>query len=280
MFCSTNAVIQRSSQELAYEAGIPLSGASLFMVHVFGKGNHIYADKAGCYQTDQLSEAEVYLKSSSDAFDYFDKDTTNLLGNHQAHHYFNDIARRIWKHGGVSELRFPDGKKEYARLAHHYSHLGVSTTDGVCVPNISNLYATGDATGNLYWTGYGIRLPGVALTATLLSAKKIAEKIGEKANNASGENCSITDNNPPAYVACNTFKPEEQKIRRINTKHLLNTTFGDNALAACEQWHEDLEGLDNKKGTLLALSQKTVDAIMYSQGDHAEPYTFSSNYSI
>lgn len=241
MFLSTNAQIYNSPQELAFNVGLPLVDSSIYMFHIAGFCSADGSPKAGCFETDNLSKFQVYLKNNSNnQFDLLDTKTTNLFKEHKAHYHFDEIAKRFIKHDGRVILNNPDnGKSLYARVSHHYSHIAVDTIDGVSVKNMSNLYAVGDASGTGFWTGRKVRLPGFALTKCLTDADWILDKADFKTINTP---ITIIDNNICILnkESRKDIKTFENKLRQLNTKFLFRIEFGNNKLADSKLWVESL----------------------------------------
>ena len=105
MFESTNVPIQNSPQELAWEAGFGLVDATKFMFHIMGNVGKDGSSRPGCFETDKLDQAKVYLpiKAGSDK-EYLDKYTTDLLRNHKSHYKFSEISRRFISTGGKCRI--------------------------------------------------------------------------------------------------------------------------------------------------------------------------------
>jgi hypothetical protein len=59
LFESTNVSIPYSSQELAFNAKIPIHGAHLHMFHILGRCGSSFQHKRGCFETDKLSHCRV-----------------------------------------------------------------------------------------------------------------------------------------------------------------------------------------------------------------------------
>ena len=253
LFHSTNVSIPYSSQELAHEADLELDAPHLHMFHILGNCGADGRVKVGCFETDALAGAQVYLRDEADQFSIFDAETTRLLAEHQGHYHFKSIAARFLRHGGVVQLRQDNQKPRHGRVSHHYSHLGVRTTDGTRIAGLENAYAVGDAVGTTFWTGMTVRLPGMALTNCLvtawLAARDVTERFGgsRQLNVRQGEAV-------PALPA----SPLETRIRDINTESATQIEFGnspvkDLALA----WTSQLDALgeaDPQTRTLLEIS--------------------------
>jgi len=227
IFNSTNIPFVFSSQELAYKADILLSGATLNMFHIFGNAKADGAPKAGCYETDLLDSSQIYLfNNDTGKYDILDEETTDLLSSHQSHYHFNEISRRFLDHGGIVNIVTPGIKDRFARVSHHYSHLGVCTENGVRVKNSDNLFAVGDAVTTSHWSGHQIRYPGVALTNCLVTAYKTAQEISETNIFLNPIKIAIQKNKTSLCPtlkrnATNDFK----RLKNINTAHLFELEF-------------------------------------------------------
>lgn len=176
LFLSTNKDIGYSPQELAFDAGLSLVGSTTHMIHPFGNADAGGNPRLGCFETDELAEADVYLDGASRA-PKFDTYSTELLRQRQGHYYFPEIVQRFRDHGSVTRLDFPNGDSKFARVSYHYGHLGVETTDGVQVKGVDNLYAAGDASSISFWTEHHERFPGFALLKCIVDAKRIEQQI-------------------------------------------------------------------------------------------------------
>jgi hypothetical protein len=258
IFESTNVPIRNSSHELAYEAGVALVGASVNMFHILGNTNSRGETKIGCFETDNLSGSEIYLYNrESEAFDIFDEITSSLLKAHEAHYHFASIAKRFLQHGGLVQIRGPQKKIEYGKVSHHYSHMGIKTANGVQASGFENLYAVGDAASTCFWTNYQVRLPGIALTNCLVTARLAALEINK------------TDDAPKNATQCDEIKssivpPVENadafsQLRKINSQSLLGIEFKlqDHAQTVSE-WINRLDNLRLMEGTspLMEISEK------------------------
>ncbi len=241
MFESTNVAIQNSPQELAWEAGLGLVDATKFMFHIMGNVGKDGSSRPGCLETDKLDQAKVYLpiKAGSDE-EYLDKYTTDLLRNHKAHDKFPEISRGFISKGGKCRISLPDGTSSPGQVAHHYSHLGVETDNGIAVTGVRNLSAIGDASGTGFWSGNKVRFPGTALDNCLVGAALLAKQspgtwsdpvvvkpIAEKA---------IPMSRNVAHHA-----NQAKLLRQINTHHLFDIEFGNQPRQSASNWVATLE---------------------------------------
>lgn len=176
LFLSTNKDIANSAQEMAFDAGLSLVDSTLHMIHPFGNCDTKGNPRIGCFETDTLSGVKVYLDGTSNT-PIYDRETTELLLSHQAHYHFPQIAKRFREHGGIVLLEYPDGNRDYARVSHHYGHIGIDTIDGVSVRGVTNLLAVGDASGIGYWTNHRERFPGFALLKCIIDAELVVRRI-------------------------------------------------------------------------------------------------------
>ncbi len=174
LYHSTNRTIDNSAHELAYDAGLDLVDSTLHMLHPFGFCAPDGTLRTGCFETDQLQSAKVFLNGLSSR-PVYDDETTRLLHEHKAHYHFPEIMRRFMRHGSVVKLEFEDGSK-LARVGYHYGHMGIDTSDGISVTGVQNLAAVGDASGLGYWTGRKERFPGFALLKCFTDAELYARR--------------------------------------------------------------------------------------------------------
>ena len=240
MFESTNVAIQNSPQELAWEAGFGLVDATKFMFHVMGNVGKDGSSRPGCLETDKLDQAKVYLpiKAGSDE-EYLDKYTTDLLRNHKAHYKFPEISRGFISKGGKCRISLPDGTSTLAQVAHHYSHLGVETDNGIAVTGVCNLSAIGDASGTGFWSGNKVRFPGTALDNCLVGAALIAKQ-------SPGTWSGPAVIKPIAEQATPLNRDAVQRdrdklLRQINTHYLFDIEFGNNVRQSASNWVATLE---------------------------------------
>ena len=162
----------RSSVALAYEAGLPIGGATVHMLHPFGIPGHGSAPR-GFYDTGSLQGAIVSFADGA-----VDHETTELLAMRLAVYHLPEIVKRFHEHGGKAFLAFPDGRHAECLVTHHYSHIGVHTTDGITSPSTARVLAAGDA-AVMHWTGLIERPSGAGLTRCLVDARKIAERVAD-----------------------------------------------------------------------------------------------------
>lgn len=223
IFHSTNVPIRYSPQHLLYEAGLDMVGSTLNMFHILGHSNSSGSTKVGCFETDRLSSADIFLRNDATGeFSIYDQMTTALLREHKAHYHFDDIARRFLAHGGVAQVRHSDESIEYGRVSHHYSHMAARTLDGVRVWDTENLFSIGDAAGTGYWSGFQVRFPGAALTNCLVTAKYAASGICEHATNRMRR----VQISVGRTIGTDIELPEIEKlVRDTNTKFLLDISY-------------------------------------------------------
>ncbi len=262
MYESTNKKITHSSQELAYEAGLDLTGGTIQMLHPFGRAKSDGTALVGCYGTDDLSTATVIFNDDG----HIDYETTELLRGHRAHDYFKDITRRFYDHGSVVTLDFPDRAPETARVSHHYSHLGIVTKDGVTVSGVNNLYAVGDASNLNYWTRHTPRLPGFAFTKSLVDARLVSEKITPSTSRidivAGDEGGSFGKND------------ESKEIRAINTTRMMAAEFDELNDAGHREWKEAIISL-GKDSAIADISIAVAEAYRRKKLGILEPITIN-----
>jgi len=251
MFSSTNVPILNSPQELAFEAGCELSGATTHMFHILGNVKSTGESKTGCYETDLLSSKQIFLYSAANSkYNIYDAATTALLSQHKAHNHFHEICERFLEHGGTVEIRDQESGRRYARVSHHYSHLGVRTDDGVTVSGLNNLYAIGDACSTGYWTEYQSRKPGLALTNCLVTACLVSAKLANMNNRdsiyqeVSGKSDVSIDGSDQVQISF------EKSLRSINTECLLDIHFSSEIGIAgkARLWRERLRELSPVPG--------------------------------
>jgi len=263
LFLSTNKKISHSAPELAMKAGLPLVGSTINMLHPFGRCDASGKPRVGCFETDKLSDADVYLGLDGGTFD---ETTTSLLREHAAHQSMRDIARRFREHGSVVTLKYPDGSTDIARVSHHYSHMGIKTTDGVHVEGMQNLFAVGDASDIGYWTAYNERLPGIALTKCLVDAALVADAL--QSMQPTTQRRELTRTAPTVsrqdHALCDTH------VRDINTTSMIAWNLSDTAMNRTHlstEWRNQLDQVEASTSDFLTLSKKVAAAhILASQG--------------
>lgn len=283
MFLSTNAHIYNSPQELAFNAGIPLVDSTLFMFHIVGYCTSEGDTKTGCFELDNLAGFQVYLKNISQGqFNILDERTTELLKEHKAHYFFEEIARRFIQHGGMIKLTSNESENEnlFARVSHHYSHIAVQTSDGVTVSGVDNLFAVGDASGLGYWTERNIRLTGFALTKCLTDADWILDKEAFSSQ-STGIKIEAMENSDEALIKDRkTIKVLEGHLRKLNTEFLFKIIFSDDAINDSQQWINKLfevsAKINTKDSTLFSISLCTAYSFWNSlTSNSANPDVFS-----
>lgn len=250
---STNKPIEHSATELAVAAGLPLQDLSLHMVHPFGNSGADGSRRIGCHETDNLAGAQVYLPDGNGKLD-LDRETTELLGDHQAHYYFPQIARRFNERGGVATIQHPNGTVSHAGVSEHYWHAGITTTNGVRVTGHNNVYAVGDASNVGYWTNHKERFPGVALTKCLVDGVLTAEDIVFQ---------SMAGTNGAATLGPQSAKPTVHEsdrtaitsLRQLNSHYLTQLQQGRDPRVAGD-WYDALDRCAGVSPTLLGLSKR------------------------
>lgn len=242
LFNSTNRLIDRSSHELAYKAGLSIVGSTTHMFHPFGKASPSGRVLRGCYETDALANTQVYLDVFSDQ-PQLDAETTELLREHQAHYHMPEIVQRFRRYGAIVLLVDPAGGSRLARANHHYTQLGVSTTDGVRSAEVDNLYAVGDASGVGYWTNGKVRLPGLALTKCLVDARLVGEQLADQRH----QTTRLTRITSRPVRAGESVRQTGEKLRSINTQYLERfdaATDGQERKVQAAAWVDELQDVD------------------------------------
>lgn len=272
LFLSTNKDIANSVQELTFANGIPLVDSTLHMIHPFGNCDSEGRPRLGCFETDELVGAKVYLGGTATK-NMLDTETTALLEAHQAHYHFPAIAKRFREHGSVVGLELPDGSSTQARVSHHYGHLGIETTDGVSVAGIGNLYAIGDASGIGYWTNHKERFPGFALVKCLTDAALVTASL--QAKDTKQTPVTLADLQPVRGGTTN--KNEVAALKQLNTRHLdswLSAADADTKTAVASAWTEALSGASFGGGSVLHALSSAI-AFAHKQvggGNTSEPF--------
>lgn len=246
LFQSTNRAIRDSGSQLIFEAGLGLNDFEVNMLHPFSRTNTKGDSLVGCYETDRLEKARVYLDGLADK-PIFDERTTDLLSAHEAHYHFPEIAERFIAFGGVVKIVFPDNSQRLARVSHHYSHMSIDTGDGVSVNGVNNLFAVGDAAGTGFWTNHKERFPGFALVKALVDGGVSTNAILSRSESADVSIKSL-QTEPMQELTSAVLnrvltREDEIAIRKINTKNLLalHVSKNQNARAElAEQWVDDL----------------------------------------
>lgn len=267
LFLSTNKTISHSAPELALKAGLPLVGSTINMLHPFGRCDTSGRPRVGCFETDKLSDADVYFGIEGDTLD---KTTTALLRDHAAHQSMRDIARRFQEHGSIVTLKYPDGSADIARVSHHYSHMGIKTTDGVRVDGMRNLFAVGDASDIGRWTAYNERLPGVALTKCLVDAALVADAL---------QSLQPSVIRRKLYRAVSTvnqegYTPYDAHVRNINTASMIAWNLSDTdeaRMQISDQWRSRLDQAEVPTSDFMTLSKKVAAAHMLASQGVKEP---------
>lgn len=280
LYTSTNRLIPYPPQLLAYDAGIPLSGSTLSMVHPFGFCDKSQQPIPGCFETDQLKSIRLF-SAKNKRFEHIE----SLLQKHQAHYHFPAICSEIWKHGGFVNMKSADNIEKKACVSIHGNQLGISTSDGVRIKGVPNGFAVGDACSPNYWTNHTVRFPGFGLGNCLVTGKLCAEiiRLNRKSSKPirvlPNEDCSQTTEIKPNSVISKT-------MRTINTKHTLNFLFGlGEKSQTVSQWTNDLNSLDdafdssNYERTILKMSVDIAQAHGKLGLNQSEPITiFQQNY--
>ncbi|MBP6993960.1 hypothetical protein KBB12_01855 [Candidatus Woesebacteria bacterium] len=235
LFESTNRVIHYPPQLLAHDVGIPLSGSTVTMTHPFGFCSRDLRSIPGCYETDAIAQHQVYDTNENRLYDVED-----LLQRHKAHYHFPKISSDFWKIGGNISLVSSDKTVKKTRVSVHYNQLGIQTTDGVCVNNINNLYAVGDASGLNYWTNHTERFPGFAIGNCLVSGRMCANAIYAKSRKSNPILLDVTVNQSND-ASCNLNSHILHKLRRVNAEHILNILLlENNSKTYSTKWEQEM----------------------------------------
>jgi hypothetical protein len=258
------------------------------MVHPFGNCDVTGQQRLGCFETDELAGVDVYLDGLSSK-PKFDKETTNLLREHQAHHHFHEISQRFREYGSIVMLQSNDGQKRFARVSHHYAHIGIATSDGVSVEGVDNLYAVGDASGVGFWTNYRERLPGFALVKCLVDAELTSNAlslVGKSVRVADSSHRYAAENDGFGRIA-RVITASEEKLRYINTDYLHSflahdptDTHGREGIA--RSWSDSLQEAEQHEDTVLLRSISLAVAVAHQAiaAGRAEPYKIHSNLGL
>jgi hypothetical protein len=244
------------------------------MFHPFGRSTTEGKPKLGCYETDALAGAEVIFKDGT-----VDLETTKLLNNHRAHYEFPEICQRFYKNGSVVGLRMPGGGLNTARVSHHYSQLGIDTTDGVSVRGINNLYAIGDSEG---WTlsNYGLRLPGFGIAKSLNDA----ELVSKRHNSTEYIPRNLARENITTEIIGNGRLEDNEKlskiIRTINTDSLLDLNFSDRPKREiCDDWYDKLADLGASESAVWEISLGVARIHrLRTEGNIREPFSLTKDF--
>jgi len=238
LFQSTNVEIQHTPHELAWLAELKLNDLHLTMFHILGNCDRSGTARVGCFETDALNHATIYLRGPSGEWDLLDEETTALLSQHKAHYHFTEISKKFIRHGGVVRVVFPDQTEKSGRVSHHYSHMGIDTHDGFTVAGMRNLFAVGDAAGTGHWCEHRVRFPGVALANCLVGAALVSDKLSSRSaasQTVRWETASVADAGITAEV------PKADKaLREINTLGIFDFAFGAEPESGCLAWIEAL----------------------------------------
>lgn len=245
LFLSTNKQIRHSSHELAYAAGLPLVDSTIHMIHPFGRCKTDGTPLLGCYETDHLAGASVYVGVSMDR-KHLHGLSSKLLAHHEAHSHFPELVNEFNRGGGVVQLALPNGSVKVARVSHHYHHLGVETTDGVRVAGLDNLYAVGDASGLGYWTNHNERFPGFALVKSLVDAALVAHAIQETLGATPRRPVSVERASGWSSVRERSGHTEKYvtSLRLVNSRHLADLFAASDVVGqdmATASWIEAVE---------------------------------------
>lgn len=250
LFISTNRAITTAAHTLAYGAGLPLVDGTINMFHPFGKCDKDGNPKLGCYETDKLAGVDVFFADGRKS-----EDVTDLLLNHDAHNHFPEISREFVDNGSVVRLVFPNGVESYARVSHHYSHMGIKTDDGVRVSGTENLMAVGDASNLGFWTNHKQRFPGFALLKCFVDASLIAGRVGEM---------SVSSRMSPVETKKSYGREGDEDgempdaLRHLNTKMLFEINFGKESTRneAASSWvAESSRAARESKNVLVRMSR-------------------------
>ena len=240
IYHSTNKEIDLPFQQIAHQRGIPLVGGSTHMWHPFGRCSEDGSPRLGCYATDDIAGHDVYFTDGKR-----DTETTELLRAHEAHDNFDAITARFVEHGSVVRLESSDGKSSWARVSHHYSHLGVDVDASARARGICNLWAAGDV-GAWHYTHHTKRFPGFALSKCLVDAALIASQISDVTTGERGVSVQLEGDCPDEGRADRELelpKPLCRELRDINTKYVLRDELLQEPTAAAE-WLRELQRLE------------------------------------
>lgn len=279
LFLSTNKDIAYSPQELAFNAGLPLVGGTVHMIHPFGNCDMDGRPRSGCFETDELAGAKIYMNGLSDNPQY-DPYSTELLRDRQGHYHFPEIIQSYREHGSVTRLDLPSGESKLARVSYHYGQLGIHTTDGTTVMGTDNLHAVGDASSIGYWTGYNERFPGFALLKCLVDARLVQDTVGVLGGTGRGVGTYQTDPISQLVVV------KHDAIKAINTGYLSDwmaaSTPDDKAYIGRAWQHALSEVVDGYRGTTAELTVAISSELAYAHeivgsGLGHEPFVFSAS---
>ncbi len=238
IYHSTNKEIELPFQQIAHQRGLPLVGGSTHMWHPFGRCSKDGTPRLGCYATDEIASYDVYFADGRK-----DTITTELLRKHKAHDHFDEITARFVEHGSVVCLESPEGKTSWARVSHHYSHLGLDVDAQARVKGMRNLWAAGDA-GAWYSTHHSKRFPGFALSKCLVDAASIASQVSAMPREGQNVRVEIEGLAKPDEGKLTTVLSKEKRrmLRDINTKYVFEDQLLDVPTAASE-WLYELQKL-------------------------------------
>ncbi len=274
LYQSTNRSINGSAHELALKAGLDLVDSTAHMIHPFGNANAAGSPKIGCYETDELAGAYVYLDGLSER-PIFDPMTTELLKTHQSHYHFPSIAERFQRFGSVVALVFANGEQKYAQVAYHSGLLGVDTSDGVSVKNATNVYVVGEAAGLGHWTNHKERYPGFGLLKCLTDAALLASTV-----QVDGSQAAFVKSIALPKSAGNQLRARQKirdaEIRAINTAHLLEWLRETNNTPKKREniasgWLEQLQVFEPSQDSLLGLASMAVAKAHYAAANRLLP---------
>jgi succinate dehydrogenase/fumarate reductase flavoprotein subunit len=279
LYASTNKAIHDSGHELAFSAGLPLIGSTTHMLHPFSNCDASGKPRLGCFETDRIAGATVYLDALS-ANPIKDQETTDLLAEHQAHYHFQEISARFRKFGSVILLQMPDSEeKVYARVSHHYAQLGVETNDGVTVRGTDNLFAVGDVSNLGHWTNHKERFPGFALLKCLTDGSFMVDAL---ARNFSPDSLRVSRPDKVANkVRLSAVERQQEKTLRELNSHFLTLWLAADQMNVrsrrhiAQAWSESLEVLP-VQSSIQRLSQAVAGAHMkVSETSIVEPLPIS-----
>jgi aspartate oxidase len=264
---TTNVRIRGSAHELAFAAGLTLTDSTTHMVHPFGHAGRDGKSHRGCFPVDELVEATVYIDGQPD------HETTELLRTYQAREHFPAITRRFRERGGVIELRFPDGSRVPARVAHHSGHIGIETVDGIAVRGAENLYAVGDASTIAYWTNNRMRHSGFGLLKCLTDAALVAEAVRE--GHDRGQATPLAEHTLAGPKILESQTIDEERLREINSDHLDAWLDGTDKGVVGEAWGSALQNEFGQEAptTLYEVSAAAAHAHhLIGAGEAMEPF--------
>lgn len=275
LFDSTNKPIEHSAVSLLYEAGLPLTGATLNMWHPFGRLKKDGTPTLGCMETDELSDMRIRYSDGTT-----DNEVNGWLRNHQAHYHFREITERMLKMGGSVELIDTEDKTIRAGVSLHYNHLGALTTNGVQVEGVSNLFAVGDAASITFFTEGNTRLPGFALSNCLVTARLATDNISAALTNQKNtEGIQRVTSIEATLISPRPDNHSRKILRETNTRYFKELEFSTTR-GAEEVLHEWESKIGDLNHPLIELTLGIIDASrrVYLMGE-GEPVRIQREYT-